>query len=96
MSQFDLDLKLSYNGMQAYGTAHHCQFIGFAESIAPLCRRSDQYTDKEKEFDIAIDEAGYIRLTTTRRLTRHMGNVIDEGLQKDVSEYYPLEVYQHA
>ena len=32
----------------------------------------------ERKFDKAIDSEGYLRLTTTERLTEHIGNILDE------------------
>jgi hypothetical protein len=37
----------------------------------------------EKPFDNAVDAAGLLRLTTTRRYTRHMGNTIDEDILEE-------------
>lgn len=78
----DLDPLITYNGMRAYGTAHHCQFIGYAGKLAPVVRWDIEAMGDEKPFDNAVDAAGLLRLTTTRRYTRHMGNVID----KDIAE----------
>lgn len=78
----DLDPLITYQGMRVYGTAHHCQFIGYAGKLAPIVRWDLEAMGDEKPFDNAVDAAGLLRLTTTQRYTRHMGNVID----KDIAE----------
>lgn len=75
----DLDIKITYGGMEAYGTAHHCQFLGYAGVIAPITKWDARATSNEKKFDEAIDAAGLLRLTTIERLTRHMGNVMEKS-----------------
>jgi hypothetical protein len=36
----------------------------------------------EKPFDWAVDNAGLLRLTTTERYTRHIGNILDDELRE--------------
>lgn len=80
----DLDYKITYNGLSAFGVAHHCQFIAQAGRIARFAKWDNAAMGDEKPFDIAIDDAGLLRLTTTQRFTRHIGNVLDE----DIMEMY--------
>ena len=63
--------------------AHHCQFMAVAGRIADMPQWSDEAMAAEQSFDKMIDEAGLLRLTTTERLTRHMGNVLDPDLKMD-------------
>lgn len=72
------DYRITYNGLQAYAEAQHCQLVCYAGRIAPLAQYSNLGTGHEKEFDERIDAAGLLRLTTIERYTRHMGNMMDE------------------
>lgn len=81
----DQDLLIEYQGRFAYGTAHHCQFIALAGRIEFLVEWHPDAVADEKPFDRAIDAQGYLRLTTTERLVRHMGNVIDPDLRREIN-----------
>ena len=80
-SRDNFDFIIEYKGLQAYATAHHCQFIGYAGRLAKLAQWSAKAMPNEKPFDVAIDKAGLLRLTTVDRLTRHIGNVLDEDFK---------------
>ena len=77
----DKDYLITYRGKQAYGVAHHCQWIGYAGVMAPFCRWDLDAMGDEKPFDNAVDEAGLLRLTTVTRYTRHIGNKLDADLK---------------
>jgi glycosyltransferase involved in cell wall biosynthesis len=79
----DLDYLVEYNGLKAYATAHHCQFIGYTGTIAKACVIDGEAMGDEKPFDRNLDQLG-LRLATTERLTRHIGNVIDNDLRVEV------------
>lgn len=81
----DLDYLVEYNGLKAYATAHHCQLIGRAETIAKACVIDNEAMGDEKPFDINLDKLG-LRLATTERLARHIGNVVDNDLRAEVSK----------
>jgi hypothetical protein len=74
------DVLIEYQGMRAFATAQHCQFVAYAGRIAPFCVPSRGAMGAERGFDEAVDRAGMLRLTTEKRFARHMGNVLDEGL----------------
>lgn len=74
----DKDYRATYKGRQAYCTAHHCQFIGYQYALAKACKYDGEAMGDEKPFDVALDNLG-LRLCTTQRLTRHMGNVMEEN-----------------
>lgn len=80
------DYRLTYNGVQAYAAAQHCQFMTIAERLAPLCEYNPMLLTGERAFDDAIDNAGFLRLTTVKRLSRHMGNVLDDKLRGEIME----------
>lgn len=78
----DIDYRVSYQGRQAYCTAHHCQFIGYGVKLQQALTFDQMAMGDEKQTDIALDQVG-LRLSTTRRLARHMGNVLDGKLQSE-------------
>lgn len=81
----DIDYLIEYNGHKAYATAHHCQFIGYAGTIARAHKFDMVAMGDEKPFDKNLDSLG-LRLATTERLTRHMGNVIDNELREEINK----------
>jgi glycosyltransferase involved in cell wall biosynthesis len=79
----DYEYIATYRGKRAYLTAHHCQFIGYQERLAQVAHYDNKAMGDEKVFDIALDSIG-LRLATTDRLARHIGNVIDENLRREI------------
>ncbi len=96
MTAKDRDVLIEYKGLKAYGTAHHCQFIAYAGRIEFIVEWSDMYIPDEKMFDRAIDEQGLLRLTTTERLARHIGNVIHPALREEIERVNDGKRLQHA
>lgn len=82
----DLDWIVEYNGMKAYTTAHHCQFMARAGLAAEAMVWDGNAMGDEKIFDVRLDQLG-LRLGTIRRVTRHIGNVIDKEIAEDVKKY---------
>jgi glycosyltransferase involved in cell wall biosynthesis len=72
----DLDYRATYKGVTAYLTSHHCQLIGRQEILSKSVHYDGMAMGDEKPFDAKLDELG-LRLATTERLTRHIGNVMD-------------------
>lgn len=79
----DVDYRVTYNGIQAYCFSHHCQFMAFAGKIIPFCERVDSCMHDEKPFEMAIDHAGLLNLTTAKRYARHIGNYVDPKVAKE-------------
>jgi hypothetical protein len=74
------DYRLTYHGQVAYIGAGHYQFMtrrDLLQKIIPL--PSEQPMRGERALDKAVDEAGYLRLTTEKPLVLHMGNRIPES-----------------
>jgi hypothetical protein len=84
-TQADRDVLITYQGKQAYATSHHCQFIAKSEQVARILTYDNFSMGDEKPFDMAMDSIG-LRLATTERLTRHMGNVIHAELRQEIQE----------
>jgi len=78
----DLDYQVTYKGKTAYLTSHHCQFIGYTNRISPAFVYDDFAMADEKPLDYAMDKIG-LRLATTQRLSRHIGNVVDEKIRSE-------------
>jgi glycosyltransferase involved in cell wall biosynthesis len=75
------DSRITYKGVQAYATSQHCQFVCYPKRIEPLIPWTDRAMQDEIAFDRAVDYKGLLRLATVERLTRHMGNVLEERVQ---------------
>lgn len=85
------EAMLTYRGVRAFATAHHCQFVARVGDVLPMTKFVRQYTTPEIEFDNAVDAAGILRLATIERTTRHMGNILDPDLRKEVRRnHYPI------
>jgi hypothetical protein len=74
------DIVLEYDGMEAFGTGHHMQYMGFKDKLRPHIVQGLNLMGSQKEFDHAVDEAGLLRLSTIERTTRHIGNVVDQDI----------------
>ena len=74
------DFRLTYQGKVAYIAAGHFQFMtrhDLLQKIIPL--PSEQPMRGERALDSAINEMGYLRLTTEKPLILHMGNRLPES-----------------
>ena len=81
------DVMVEYQGMRAYCTAHHCQFVGVAGVLEKFMTFAIDYAmSDEKPFDNAINAAGLLRLTTIHRYTRHIGNVMDVKIKVEAKK----------
>ena len=78
MTREDRDYRIRYEGMVAYATAHHMQFVGLADRVSRIELWTNHAMRAEQTFDVAMDRAGMLRLTTTDRYTIHMGNIPEE------------------
>jgi hypothetical protein len=85
-SKQDIDYVVKYKGVEAYCFAHHCQFVAQAGTILPFCKRSNDYMADEKPFDNNVDNNGLLQLTTRKRYARHIGNIVDEKVNKELIE----------
>ena len=74
------DYRLTYQGKVAYSGASHFQFMtrrDLLQKIIPL--PSEQPMRGERALDIAVNEMGYLRLTTEKPLVLHMGNRLPQS-----------------
>ena len=77
----DIDTKLTFRGIETYATGHHAQWIGYADIISQFVRYDKDAMADERPFEKAVNDAGLLRLTTFKRYTRHIGNVLDPELE---------------
>lgn len=75
----DVEYLIDYKGMQAYATSHHCQQIGYAGVINKVLKYNGLAMGSERQFDEDLDKLG-LRLATTKRLARHIGNIMDDSI----------------
>lgn len=68
------DVLLTYQGVKAWAHGHHFEFTCRRETMKPYFKPSDFMMNSERQRDEEIDAAGFMRLTTYKRVTRHMGN----------------------
>lgn len=76
------ELVLRCGDLTAVGSANHFQFIARKEVILKALPEvwTGQLMGAMVEMDEAIDESGYLRLSTAQRYTRHLGNVLSPGV----------------
>lgn len=67
-------LLVEWNGAQAFVGGTHCQFVGYANRVYPLLYKSNKLMGELSPFDVRMDDAGLLRLLTSTRRTRHIGN----------------------
>ncbi len=69
---------------EAIGSANHFQFVGWKTRL--LQALPDHWSGKLMgamiELDEAIDQAGYLRLSTSQRFVRHIGNTLSADILK--------------
>jgi len=81
-----LDLVFRANGVEAVGGANHFQFVAPKAVLMQALPRewTGRLMGQMRELDAAIDSLGYLRLSTTSRYVRHIGNLITPDLADEV------------
>jgi len=74
--------------VEAIGSANHFQFIARKEIIlkALPAEWSGKLMGHMLELDQAVDDLGYLRLSTCTRTTRHLGNIINQEMLVEAEE----------
>lgn len=77
-----LDVILERDGIEVFGSASHFQFLSPKKIILEALPKqwSGKLMGEMNELDEAVDQQGYLRLSTVARFTRHMGNTIGVDL----------------
>lgn len=73
---------------EAIGSANHFQFIAPKQVIlmALPTSWSGKLMGSMVELDEAIDQLGYLRLSTIQRYTRHLGNVLSQEVLREAQD----------
>lgn len=76
------------DGVRAFPAANHFQFVASREVIlkALPVEWSGRLMGKMNELDQAIDTQGCLRLSTSKRYVRHIGNVVSPKLAAEARE----------
>ncbi|MBK5107804.1 MAG: glycosyltransferase family 2 protein [Anaerolineales bacterium] len=82
------DIILECGGVEAFGSASHFQFLSPKKMIVNALPEiwSGQLMGEMNELDQAIDQLGYLRLSTVGRYTRHLGNAISPDLVDEAQQ----------
>jgi hypothetical protein len=82
-------LVLERGGVRAFATACHNQFVIPSALLQQLLKGPwpDRLMGGLNEFDEAVDGAGYLRLTTTERTTRLIGNIVGSELAREAARH---------
>lgn len=82
------DLILEREGIEAFGSASHFQFMAPKEVILKALPNtwSGKLMGEMNELDEAVDDLGYLRLSTVDRYSRHLGNSISPDLMEQARE----------
>lgn len=76
-SKDDMDYVIEHNGLSAYATAHHMQFVCYNNRIDKALGFTNKAMRQEQGFDYLLDFLKLLRLTTLERYTIHLGNVLE-------------------
>ncbi len=69
------DVRVCYGGLTAYVGAAHFQFVARKDVLrAFLPFKMDRPMGQVRSLDQQLNEAGYLRLTTSQALVKHLGN----------------------
>jgi hypothetical protein len=73
-----VDLRLTYQGLEALASAGHHQFVAPRQVLleAMPSKWSGQLMGRVRELEETIDQLGYLRLSTFQPVTHLLGNVI--------------------
>jgi glycosyltransferase involved in cell wall biosynthesis len=77
--------RVSYQGVQCFVGAGHFQFAGrkaYFEKVIPL-HAERPMGGEVRNLDIAVNAAGYLRLSTPEWHVEHMGNTLQERFRLD-------------
>lgn len=86
-----MDIVLSKNGVEAIASANHFQFIAPKDVILKALPEdwSKNLMDSLVPLEERVDQMGYLRLSTTGRFCRHIGNTISRQV---MDEFHSVNV----
>lgn len=83
------DYVLDFNGLQAFAIANHNQFVTPKRALTSVLPAdwSGRLMGEMYELDNAVDQAGFLRLSTIERTTRHIGNTVNAGMAREAQSF---------
>jgi hypothetical protein len=84
-----VDLQIEGFGLKAFAVANHNQFVTPKSVITQFVpdKWSGRLMGQMNELDIAVDEGGYLRLSTLDRTARHMGNMVSPSMAEEAVRF---------
>jgi len=81
------DYRFTRNGVIAFATATHFQFMVQKKTILPLLHFPSERPmgDSVAHVDRAINQCGMLRLAVSERVVRHMGNTLDPSMISELT-----------
>ena len=81
-----IDLLYEYKGLQVYPAANHFQYIARRDVLlaALPVDQIDNMMAPMVELEKGVDRQGLLRLSTTQRFVRHIGNVVSPELADEL------------
>lgn len=78
------DILLECQGVTAYSTATHFQFVAPKAVIVTALGKcgGPRIGSEERQFEEAVEALGYVRLSTVDRYIRHIGNVVSDEMRE--------------
>lgn len=82
-----LKLERPLGTLEAFGGSNHYQFIARKDVILKAMPNawSGKLMGAMIEMDEAIDQMGYLRLATSQRLSRHIGNTLNAEMRQEAT-----------
>lgn len=75
------DALLEYHGLKAWGNGHHMQFLAYTETARKFLLPFN-HTLAYDNLNSRVSDMKYLQLTTYDRTVAHIGNVIDETIER--------------
>jgi len=83
------DMVIEHRGVKAFAVANHNQFLipkKVVQEVLPD-EWSGRLMGQMVELDNAVDQRGYLRLSTPERTTQHMGNLVSTRMAEEAKRY---------
>lgn len=80
------DIRIRFRGLPVFAAANHDQFLAPKDVIADVlpAEWSGHLMGQMLELDEAVNQAGYLRLSTNERTSRHIGNTVPADLLEEL------------
>lgn len=95
------DILVTYQGVQAWVSAHHFQMVTPKSVVQNLLSDmlpsgwSDQLMGRMVELDDLMDQRGYLRFCTHKQTTHHMGNAVSNEIAELAKQFGAQGVDYH-